>query len=81
MKDCGLMRIDHREEMFCCDQMLDVKENKRKNVVVSALGETEEFFVAELILRISEGVFVEQVGNRRNGRKRSVFQMQLRDEI
>lgn len=59
MKDCGLMRIDHREEMFCCDQMLDVKKDKRKNVVISALRETEEFFVAGLILRISEGVFAE----------------------
>ena len=79
MKDCRLMRIDHREEVLCRDQMLSMKENKWRNVVISALGEAEEFFVAGLILRISERAFVEQVGSSRNGRKRSVFQMQLRD--
>ena len=79
MKDCRLIRIDHREEVLCRDQMLSMKENKWRNVVISALGEAEEFFVAGLILRISERAFVEQVGSSRNGRKRSVFQMQLRD--
>ena len=79
MKDCRLMRIDHREEVLCRDQMLSMKENKWRNVVISALGEAEEFFVARLILRISERAFVEQVGSSRNGRKRSVIQMQLRD--
>lgn len=79
MKDCRLMRIDHREEVLCRDQMLSMKENKWRNVVISALGEAEEFFVAGLILRISERAFVEQVGSSRNGRKRSVIQMQLRD--
>lgn len=79
MKDCRLIRIDHREEVLCRDQMLSMKENKWRNVVISALGEAEEFFVAGLILRISERAFVEQVGSSRNGRKRSVIQMQLRD--
>ena len=79
MKDCRLIRIDHREEGLCRDQMLSMKENKWRNVVISALGEAEEFFVAGLILRISERAFVEQVGSSRNGRKRSVIQMQLRD--
>ncbi len=79
MKDCRLMRIDHREEVLCRDQMLSMKENKWRNVVISALGEAEEFFVARLILRISERAFVERVESSRNGRKRSVFQMQLRD--
>lgn len=79
MKDCRLIRIDHREEVLCRDQMLSMKENKWRNVVISALGEAEEFFVARLILRISERAFVEQVGSSRNGRKRSVIQMQLRD--
>ena len=73
------MRIDHREEVLCRDQMLSMKENKWRNVVISALGEAEEFFVARLVLRISERAFVEQVGSSRNGRKRSVIQMQLRD--
>ena len=79
MKDCRLMRIDHREEVLCRDQMLSMKENKWRNVVISALGEAEEFFVARLILRISERAFVERVESSGNGRKRSVFQMQLRD--
>lgn len=79
MKDCRLIRIDHREEVLCRDQMLSMKENKWRNVVISALGEAEEFFVARLILRISERAFVERVESSRNGRKRSVFQMQLRD--
>ena len=72
MKDCRLMRIDHREEVLCRDQMLSMKENKWRNVVISALGEAEEFFVARLILRISERAFVERVESSRNGRKRSV---------
>ena len=79
MKDCRLMRIDHREEVLCRDQMLSMKENKWRNLVISALGEAEEFFVAGLILRISERAFAEPVGSSRNGRKRSVIQMQLRD--
>lgn len=48
MKDCRLMRIDHREEVLCRDQMLSMKENKWRNVVISALGEAEEFFVARI---------------------------------
>ncbi len=79
MKDCRLMRIDHREEVLCRDQMLSMKENKWRNVVISAFGKAEEFFVARLILWISERAFAEQVGSSRNGRKRSVIQMQLRD--
>ena len=79
MKDCRLIRIDHREEVLCRDQMLSMKENKWRNVVISAFGEAEEFFVARLILWISERAFAEQVGSSRNGRKRSVIQMQLRD--
>ena len=73
------MRIDHREEVLCRDQMLSMKENKWRNVVISAFGKAEEFFVARLILWISERAFAEQVGSSRNGRKRSVIQMQLRD--
>ena len=79
MKDCRLMRIDHREEVLYRDQMLSMKENKWRNVVISAFGKAEEFFVARLILWISERAFAEQVGSSRNGRKRSVIQMQLRD--